>query len=61
LNSSGICAIEALNTMTTTKKTSKEGQSLKPRTKEIYLLLIDMPPAEYDTMLTSMLKIKRLS
>ena len=43
-----------------TKRTRNEGQALKPRTKAIYLPLIDMPPAEYDTMLTSMLQIKRL-
>lgn len=44
-----------------TKRTREEGQSLQPKTKAIYLPLIDLPPAEYDTMLTSMLKIKELS
>ena len=44
-----------------TKRTKEEGQALQPKTKAIYLLLIDMPPAEYDTILTSMLQIKRLS
>ena len=33
-----------------TKRTREEGQSLKPKTKAIYLPLIDMPPVEYDTM-----------
>ncbi len=44
-----------------TKKAREEGHSLKPKTKAIYLPLIDMPPAEYDIVLTSMLKVKRLS
>lgn len=44
-----------------TKRAREEGQSLKPKTKAIYLPLIDMPPAEYDTVLTSMLQIKKLS
>ena len=44
-----------------TMQTREEGQSLKPKTRAIYLPLIDMPPAEYDTILTSMLHIKRLS
>lgn len=34
---------------------------MKSKTTAIYLPLIDMPPAEYDTVLTSMLQIKRLS
>ena len=29
------------------------------KTKAIYLPLIDMPPVEYDTMLTSMLETRR--
>ena len=45
-----------------TKKAREEGHSLKPKTKAIYLPLIDMPPAEYDhTVLTSMLQVKGLS
>ena len=35
-----------------TKRTREEGQALQPKTKAIYLPLIDMPPAEYDTVLT---------
>ena len=44
-----------------TMKAREEGQLLKPKTKAIYLPLIDMPPAEYDTILTSMLHVKKLS
>ena len=44
-----------------TMQAREEGPSLKPKTRAIYLPLIDMPPAEYDTILTSMLHIKRLS
>ncbi len=43
------------------KKAREEGVSLQQKTKAIYLPLIDMPPAEYDTVLTSMLQVKRLS
>ena len=43
------------------KTAREEGELLKTKTKAIYLPLIDMPPAEYDTMLTSMLQMKRLS
>ena len=39
----------------------EEGLSLQQKTKAVYLPLIDMPPAEYDTALTSMLQVKRLS
>ena len=35
--------------------------SLQSRTDAIYLPLIDMPPAEYDIILTSMLQVKQLS
>ena len=44
-----------------TKKTREEGQGFQPKTKAVYLPLIDMPPAEYDTVLTSMLQMKRLT
>ena len=44
-----------------TMQAREEGQSLKLKTRAIYLSLIDMPPAEYATILTSMLHIKRLS
>lgn len=44
-----------------TKKAREEGLSLQQKTRAIYLPLIDMPPAEYDTVLTSMLQVKRLS
>ena len=44
-----------------TKQAREEGVSLQLKTNAIYLPLIDMPPAEYDTILTSMLQIKRLS
>lgn len=44
-----------------TKRTREEGKAFKPLTKAIYPSLIDMPPAEYDTMLTSFLQIKRLT
>lgn len=36
-------------------------QSLQPKTRAVYLLLIDLPPAKYDTMLTSMLQVERLT
>ena len=39
-----------------TKKAREEGLSLQQKTKAVYLSLIDMPPAEYDTVLTSMLR-----
>ena len=39
----------------------EEGLSLKPKTRAIYLPLIDMTPAEHDTILTSMLQIKKLT
>lgn len=44
-----------------TKRTREEGLSLQPKTRAIYLPLIDMPPAEYETIPTSMLQIKRLT
>ena len=44
-----------------TKKAREEGVSLQVKTNASYLPLIDMPPAEYDTILTSMLQVKRLS
>ena len=44
-----------------TMQAREEGQPLKPKTRAIYLPLIDMPPAECDTTFTSMLHIKRLS
>ena len=44
-----------------TKKAREEGVSLQEKTNAIYLSLIDMPPTEYDTILTSMLQVKRLS
>ena len=44
-----------------TKKAREDGVSLQPKTNATYLPLIDMPPAEYDTILTSMLQVKRLS
>ena len=44
-----------------TMKAREEGLLLHKKTKTIYLPLIDMPPAEYDTILTSMLQVKRLS
>ena len=44
-----------------TEKTRLEGQSLQPKTRAVYLPLIDLPPTEYDTMLTSMLKVKQLT
>ena len=47
--------------VTTRKKAREEGISLQVKTNAIYLPLIDMPPAEYDTILTSMLQVKRLS
>ena len=39
----------------------EEGQSLKPKIRAIYLPMIDMPPAEYYTILTSTLHVKRMS
>ena len=44
-----------------TRKTRSEGQSLQPKTRAVYLPLIDLPPAKYDTVLTSMLQVKRLT
>ena len=44
-----------------TRKGREEGVSLQLKTETIYLPLIDMPPAEYDTILTLMLQAKRLS
>ena len=44
-----------------TMKAREEGLLLHKTTKTIYLPLIDMPPAEYDTILTSMLQVKQLS
>ena len=44
-----------------TRATRSEGQSLQPKTRAVYLPLIDMPPANYDTMLSSMLQVKRLT
>ena len=43
-----------------TMQAREEGQSLKPKTWEICLPLINMPPAKYYTILTSMLHIKTL-
>ena len=42
-----------------TKKAREEGVSMQVKTNASYLPLIDMPPAEYDTILTSMLQVKR--
>ena len=37
------------------------GQSLQPKTRAVYLPLIELPPAKYNTMLTSMLQVERLT
>ena len=39
----------------------KQGQSVKPGTKAIYTPLIDMVPADPDTMMTAMVEAKRLT
>ena len=44
-----------------TMKAREEGLLLHIKTKTIYLPLIDMPPDDYDTIITSMLQVKRLS
>ena len=48
------------NSMDTTQGQAK-GQSLQPKTRAVNLPLIDLSLAKYDTMLTSMLKVKRLT
>ena len=37
-----------------TRATRSEGQLLQPKTKVVYLPLINLPPANYETMLISM-------
>ena len=44
-----------------TKKAREDGVSFQLKTNATYLPLIDMPPTEYDTILTSMLHVKRLT
>lgn len=44
-----------------TKLSRETGQSLKPKTQAVYLPLIDMPPADPDTMMTAMHEGMRLT
>ena len=44
-----------------TKKARVDGVSFQLKTNATYLPLIVMPPTEYDTILTSMLHVKRLT
>ena len=53
--------IDALHSGYNAKQMREEGLSLKPKTRAIYLPLIDMTSAEHDTILTSMLQIKKLT
>ena len=53
----GIPEFNGFNTL----KAREDGQLRKRRTKAIYSPLIDMPSAEYDTVLTSMLQVQRLT
>ena len=43
------------------RATRPEGQSLQPKTRAVYLPLIDLHAANYDTTLISMLQVKRLT
>ena len=47
--------------MTTTQNSREQGHTVRPATKAIYLPLVDMTPAEPDTMLTTMVESQRLT
>ena len=52
----------ALNTMATTPNVTRDqGVSMQPKTKAVYLPLIDMTPSDPDTMMTALHKAKRLT
>lgn len=44
-----------------TRLCRENGEVLQPRTKAVYLPLIDMPPAHPDTMMTAMCKAQKMS
>ena len=44
-----------------TKRSREQGHTNRPKTKAVYLPLIDMPPAEPDTMQTAMVESQRLT
>ena len=44
-----------------TKNSREQGHTVRPATKAIYLLLVDMNPAEPDTMLTTIVEFQRLT
>ncbi len=44
-----------------TRLSHYQGHSLQPKTKGVYLPLMDRPPADHSTMLTAMLKAKRIT
>ncbi len=44
-----------------TRRAREQGQSVKAKTKAVYLPLIDMAPAEPTTMLTAMIEAQKLS
>ena len=44
-----------------TKLCREQGHTLKPKTKVVYMPLIDKPPADPSTMMTAMLKAERIS
>ena len=44
-----------------TRRARKQGQSIKAKTKAVYLPLIDMAPAEPTTMLTAMMEAQKLT
>ena len=44
-----------------TSHSREQGHTVRPRTRAVYLPLIDMPPASPDTMLTAMVEVQHLT